>query len=163
MEMVNWILEQHVKVSSIPFLYKHSYFSLGSSASVSVISAHNSYLKAVAAAPVIEPTDPRTIRDDYGYTPYMLARNMRREEVGVKLRILGQLEIMWRHISCCFVRLFHWWTLEGIYLPLRTSERMPSYCEEHLSARARTVPTPVRTSPGVQGVISRGPRQYFLI
>ena len=34
---------------------------------------------------MIEPTDPRTIRDDYGYTPYMLARNMRREEVGLKL------------------------------------------------------------------------------
>ncbi|GAX79644.1 hypothetical protein CEUSTIGMA_g7085.t1 [Chlamydomonas eustigma] len=41
------------------------------------------YVKDLAASsgPIEAPTDPRTMRDEYGYTPYQLARNLIREEV----------------------------------------------------------------------------------
>lgn len=35
--------------------------------------------------PAAPPTDPRTIKDNYTFTPYQLAKNLRREDVLVCL------------------------------------------------------------------------------
>ena len=67
-EIVNWLLEQHVKVrSSISYRTR-----LQTCALTAPTNPSSCLVQAVAASPLIEPTDPRIVRDEYGYTAYQV-------------------------------------------------------------------------------------------